>query len=215
MKSTTADQAAQTTGLDNMTITSPIDGTVVEKHADVGEMIGPAAAVAIFDLADFSTNAAELDVPENKLSLVTVGGPAEIMLDAFPDKRFRGAVLEIGQKVDRAKATVKVKVRFVDTATGALPDMSARVNFLAKELDPKSMKEPPKLVVPATALIDKNGGKAVYVVKDGAASLVPVTIGEKLGGGFVLTQGPAAGTKVVSNPPPDLRDGQDIKVKVE
>jgi HlyD family secretion protein len=198
--------------LADLVVTAPIDGTIVEKLADVGELVGP-QAMNVVAMVDFSSLIVEIDVPEGKLSLVKVGSPCEIVLDAFPGRRYRGAAHEIGKRVDRAKATVKVKVRFVDPPEGALPDMSARVSFLSKELDAAAMKEPARLVVPESALLETaGGGKAVYVVTtEGRLALTDVQVGEKLGSGFVLTRGPTAGTKVVANPNPELRDGQNIK----
>jgi RND family efflux transporter MFP subunit len=210
-----AQVAALDVNLADMTVTSPIDGTVVEKHADPGELVGPQTGTTIFDIVDFASLIVEVDVPESKLRLLKVGTPGEIVLDAFPDRRYRGAALEIGRKVDRAKATVKVKVKFVDPPEGALPDMAARVNFLQKELEAAQMKEPPKQVVAASAVLDRaDGAKIVYVVDQDRVHLEVVELGDKLGDAFVLKKGPIPGTKVVSNPSADLRDGQSIKEKM-
>src|SRR5205814_478414 len=83
--------------------------------------------------------------PEGRLSKVKVSGPTEIVLDAYPDRRLRGEVTEIVPKVDRAKATVMVKVRFIDPHDGVMPDMAARVSFLQSALDEASMQQPAKL----------------------------------------------------------------------
>jgi multidrug efflux pump subunit AcrA (membrane-fusion protein) len=138
-------------------------------------------------------------------------GPCEITLDAFPDKRYRGKVTEINPRVNRAKATVTVKVRFVDDPEGVLPDMAARVSFLSKELDAEAIKEKPKLVVPSAAVVTRAGGKYVFVVESGRVRLTPLSLGAPMAGGFVVLSGAAAGTRVVSGPPADLVDGQAIK----
>jgi multidrug efflux pump subunit AcrA (membrane-fusion protein) len=75
------------------------------------------------------------------------------------------------------------------------------------------MKEPPKLIVPASALADRGGTKVVFVVDQGKVRMTPVTVGEAFGAGFVLLQGPGAGTRVVANPAANLADGQKIKEK--
>jgi RND family efflux transporter MFP subunit len=196
--------------LRDMQVTAPMDGTVVEKISEVGELVGPQAQ-AILSLVDFDSLVVEIDVSESKLSLVKLGSPAEIVLDAYPGKRYRGAAMEIGKKIDRSKATVKVKVKFVDPPEGALPDMAARVSFLSKELDKEAMKEPPKLVIPQSAVVERNGEKVIFVVEEGKARLTNVQVGGTFGSAFVLAKGPIPGTKVVANPKPDLRDGQDVK----
>ncbi len=194
------------------TIVAPIDGVVVAKPAEVGELVGPGTGPVV-ELADFSSLLVETDVPEGKLHRIRPGAPAEIVLDAYPARRYRGEVTEIGPRVNRAKATAIAKVKFVDPAEGVLPEMAARVGFLANALAADSMKEPPKLVVPASAVVDRAGAKVVFRIDDGKARIVPVTLGSAVGSGFELKSGPREGTRLVSSPPPSLADGQSIKEK--
>lgn len=204
--------------LDGFTVKAPISGTIVNKPPEVGEFVGPqpagiAADMGGVEIADFSTMMVETDVPEQRLSQVKIGGPAEIVLDAYPAKRYRGKAMEITPRVNRTKATVTVKVAFVDDRENVLPDMAARVSFLASELDKEQLKAPPKTIVPAAAVTEVAGAKAVFRVDDGKVRLVPITLGPAFGTGFELVGGPSAGTRVVKNPPKELRDGQAIKEK--
>lgn len=206
--------------LKSFTVVAPISGTVVNRPPELGEFVGPQpSGVAVdmggVEIADFSTLMVETDVPEPRLSLVKVGGPTEIVLDAYPGRRYRGKVHEITPKVDRAKATVLVKVSFVDEKTGVLPDMSARVSFLSSELDAAAAKVPPKTIVPSEAIVDAGGGKLVYVVEDGKVRSTPVTLGPAFGSGFEVARGPTPGTRVVKSPPADLADGQAIKERTQ
>jgi len=208
-----ADVTSLEVNLQDMTVTSPIDGIIVTKNCELGELVGPQTGTTIFDIVDFDSLVVEVDVPESKLRMVKVGTPGEVVLDAFPDRRFRGELLEMGKKVDRAKATVKVKVKFIDPPVGALPDMAARVNFLDKQLDAASMKEPPKVVVPISAVVERGGGTAIFVIDNGKAHLTNVQLGDKLGENFVVRAGPTPGTKIIANPSDNLRDGQPIQEK--
>lgn len=205
-------------GKGNLTIVAPISGTVMNKPPQLGEYIGPqppgiSVDMGGFELADFSTNVVEADVPEARLHLVKVGGPAEIVLDAYPSKRFRGRVKEITPKVDRAKATVMVRVEFVDEMEGVLPEMSARVSFLSAELDPKAVKEPPKKIVPKSAVAERAGARVVFVLEGDRVRMRPVQLGAPFAGGFELKKGPGAGTRVVRSPSATLADGQRVKEK--
>jgi RND family efflux transporter MFP subunit len=207
------------TQLANLELRAPIDGTVMNKPPQVGEFIGPQPAGVSVDMggievADFSTLVVEVDVPEQRLHLVEIGGPAEIVLDAFPQNRLRGRALEVTPKVDRAKATVTVKVAFVDRFDRALPEMSARVSFLAKELDEKSLQQKPKTIVPSSALAERGGNKVVFVLESEQVRATPVTLGPEFGPGFELESGPAPGTRVVQNPSAELADGQRVKERV-
>jgi len=198
-------------------IITPISGTVVDKLVKVGEGVSPGFGTpGVIEVIDMTSLVVEVDVPEGRLSQVAVDGPCEIVLDAFPEKRYRGAVKEIGRRINRAKATVPVKIRFVDPAeaTGKqqiLPEMAARVSFLTKDLDPKSLDVPPKLVVPGNAVVQRDGRDVVFVFDDGDLRMTPVKLGAPFAGGRELETKLPAGTKVVLDPSSDLRDGQSVK----
>jgi RND family efflux transporter MFP subunit len=199
-----------------MTITAPIDGVVTTKPVGVGELVGPTTPDPVLEISDFTSLEVETDVPEARLGLVKVGGPAEIVLDAYPTLRHRGRVTEISPRVNRVKATVVVRVAFVDAAEGVLPDMAARVSFLEGELDAEAVKEPPKVVVPSSALVARGGDKFVFVLdENGTARQERVTLGAAMGPGFELVDGPPEGTKVIANPPAAIADGYPVKERIE
>jgi HlyD family secretion protein len=200
------------TNLRDRTIVSPIDGTVVAKPVEVGEMVLPAGN-PVAQIADFSSLLVETDVPEARLHLIKKGSPAEIVLDAYPDRRYRGEVVDFGKMINRAKATLVVKVKFVDSMDDVLPDMAARASFLTQAIPKDSLAEKPKRIVPKTAVVERDGSQSVFVVADGKVKLVRVTLGPPASGGFELVDGPPAGTKIVSSPRPELLDGQSVKEK--
>lgn len=213
-----ADTAAMETRMANLLIKAPIAGVIITKPPQEGEVVTPQPAGVTIDMgsvqiADFATLMVETDVPEQRLQMVKVGTPAEIVLDAFPSRRFRGITAEITPQVNRSKATVVVRVGFVDEKDGVLPDMAARVSFLSKALDPQAMKEPPKIIVPSSALADRAGGKVVFAVEEDAVRMVPVKLGPSFGRGFELVEGPRPGTRLVASPPETMSDGQRIKEK--
>lgn len=192
-------------------IVASVDGTVLTRPPTMGEVVGPEEP--ILDLVDFKSLVVEVDVPEARLYLIEIGKPCEIVLDAYPSKRYRGVTTELGKRVNRAKATVPVRVKFTDSAEKVLPEMSARVSFLSEELSEEAMKQPPKRIVPESAVIDRFGGKAVFVIDGDQVKLVPVRVGAPAPGGIELLDGPQVGTRLVLGPPPNLADGQKIKDK--
>src|SRR3972149_1744296 len=100
-------------------------GTVVERHATLGEVIEP--AVKLFTLADLSTLWIIADVPEKDIPLVKTGLPIETV-PSYPDEVFEGTVTYIGDQIDPSTRTVKVRTE-VDNSLGKLkPEMFA--NFL-------------------------------------------------------------------------------------
>jgi RND family efflux transporter MFP subunit len=206
-----AEAQSLTTGLKNLKIVSSIDGTAVTRPANLGDIASPDEPLV--ELADFSTLLVEVDVPEARLGMVKDGGPCEVVLDSFGSQRFQGEVVMVAPRLNRSKATGVVKVRIKSPPENLRPEMSARVSFLDKPLDEAQLKEPPKTIVPAGAVIDQAGGKAVWVVDQGRVKLVPVTLGEAFGSGFVIQSGPPPGTRVVKDPAKELVDGQAVKEK--
>ncbi|MFL5412240.1 MAG: efflux RND transporter periplasmic adaptor subunit, partial [Myxococcales bacterium] len=130
------------------------------------------------------------------------------------DRRYRGRVAEVRPRVDRAKATVTVKVAFVDEPRDVLPDMGAKVTFLTKELDAAQAKAAPVAAVQSDAVVEQGENKVVWVVGgNDEVRIAPVVTGVAMGGLVALRQGPPAGTKVVRRPNGDLRPGMRVKEK--
>lgn len=193
------------------TVRAPFDGVVIGKPLDAGELVGTQTEKPAVELCDPATLRAEIDVPEKRLGRIRIGGPAEVVLEAYPETRLRALVEEVGSKVDRSKGTVLVKLKLADEPERLLPDMRARAGFLAEELSAAAAKEPPKTVVPRGAVVERGGAKVVFTLEEGRARMVLVTLGPEMGGGYELRAGPAPGTRVVDSPPETLMDGQPVK----
>jgi hypothetical protein len=112
---------------------------------------------------------------------------------------------------DRSKASVMVKVRFAERDPRILPEMSARVAFLEREV--AHDEESPRTAVNPAALLTRNGKQVVFVVKDDRAVETAVTVGGKIGDGIEVRAGINPGEKVVVNPPAKLRNGSSVKRK--
>ena len=196
-------------------IRAPFDAVVLTKNADVGDIVTPIGAAAeakaaVVTIADMNSLQVEVDVSESNLGNVQVGQPCEIQLDALPESRFQGLVHMIVPTADRSKATVMVKVRFIDKDPRTLPEMSAKVAFLSRAIRPEEQK--PRTVVNSNAVIIHKDKNLVFLVKDNRAFETPVTTGEKLGDMIEVLNGVKAGDKVVLKPVDKLRDGKRIKI---
>ncbi|AOI90027.1 efflux RND transporter periplasmic adaptor subunit [Burkholderia pseudomultivorans] len=206
-------QAAQV-AVDQTVIRAPFDGIVLAKHANVGDNITPFSSAsdskgAVVTIADMDTLEVEADVAESNIAKIRAEQPCEIQLDALPDLRFAGRVSRIVPTVDRSKATVLVKVRFVDRDDRVLPDMSAKIAFLSKPLSAQDRR--PVTAVQASAVVERDGRPVVFVVKDDAVRAVPVTKGARIGE-LVAIGGVKPGDTVVLAPGPKLRDGAKVTV---
>ena len=202
-------------GVEQTLIRAPFDGVVLTKNANVGDVITPFSSAtgsqaAVVSMADMSTLEVEADVSEGSVAKVKIDQPCEIQLDALPGERFRGVVTRTVPTVDRAKATVTVKVRFLEHDLRVLPEMSAKVAFLAREVS--GSERLPRTVVQSAALMTRGAGKAVFVVKDGKVLETPVQTGAALGETLEVTNGLKPGDKVVLRPVERLRDGAAVSV---
>jgi RND family efflux transporter MFP subunit len=194
-------------------IKAPFSGLVLTKSANVGDIVTPFSSAAgttgaVVTMADMDTLEVEADVSESSIAKVTVGQPVEIQLDAYPELRLLGKVSRVVPTVDRAKATLLVKVAFVERDERVLPDMSAKAAFLSRALEPAERKPVPALR--AEAIVKRDGQDVVFVVgKDGAVSVKPVKPGDKVGE-LVRVEGLAPGERVVLAPRDDLRAGRAV-----
>lgn len=208
-----ANLRASQVAVEQTLIRAPFDGVVLTKNANVGDVITPFSSAlgsqaAVVTMADMSTLEVEADVSEANLAKVKVGQPCEIQLDALPGQRFRGVVQRTVPTVDRAKATVLVKIRFVDVDARVLPEMSAKVAFLEKEMP--EAERTARMVVQPAAVVERDGGSVVFVVKDGKAVRVAVKSGMKIGELVEVVGKVAVGDKVVVRPSEKLRDGSAV-----
>jgi RND family efflux transporter MFP subunit len=196
-------------------IRAPFDAVVLTKNADIGDIVTPIGAAAnakaaVVTIADMSSLEVEADVSETNLYLVKAGQPCEIQLDALPDSRFRGVVHTIVPTADRTKATVLVKVRFLEKDPRVLPEMRAKVSFLSRPV--KRGENKLRTVVNGAALINRSEQRAVFLVKENRVVETPVRTGALLGDMVEVLNGVKAGDKVAVKPPQELKNGAKIKV---
>jgi HlyD family secretion protein len=201
--------------LDNREVRAPIDGTVIRKIRDVGEFltIGVTAegdpGTAVVTLADLSALEVELEVGESEIRKVALGAVGLVTPEAMPRQRYLADVIEIAAMADRVKGVVPVKVRIRTPDRALLPDMSAKVSFLASE--PTGAIEVMR-AVPTGAIVTRDGRQVVFTVEENRATAVPVK-GRDLGDGFfALDEGPDEGTPIVEQPPEQLRDGGAVRL---
>ena len=196
-------------------IRAPFDAVVLTKNADIGDIITPLGAAAnakaaVVTIADMSYLEVEADVSESNLSLIKSGQPCLIQLDAFPDSRFNGVVKTIVPTADRSKASIMVKVGFIDNDPRILPEMSAKVAFLSRPVKSEEMK--PRTALNRNAVINRNGKNVSFVIKGDEVTETMVTVGEQFGDMIEILSGLKPGDRVVLKPLEKLKTGTKIKV---
>jgi RND family efflux transporter MFP subunit len=199
-------------------IVAPFDGTVLRKNADTGEIMAPLAGAAssraaVVTIADLSSLEVDADVAEANITRVKNEQACEIRLDAYPEQAYQGYVSKIVPTADRAKATVMVKIRFKSYDRRVLPEMSAKVTFLAHDMTTQQGANEPLLTLPAAAVAARNGRQVVYQIEKNHAIEVPVVTGRTLGSLVEIKQGLKEGDKVISKIDNQISAGVKVVVK--
>lgn len=218
-----ADLAFAEAQLQNTVIRAPFGGVVVKKMAEVGESVAPippgvnisTSSGAIVALADLATLEVEADVAEANVAKVAGGQPAEVTVEAIPDRRYKAVLRQVIPTADRTKATVMVKVTILDKDKDLKPEMSAKVTFLEpekKEQTPAAASAP-VVLVPRAAVVTRDGKPTVFLVREGKAQARAVVLGTERQGQVIVKEGLAGGETVVAKPGDGLTDGAAIRVR--
>lgn len=212
-----AQVTAAEVALENTLIRAPFDGTVLTKNADVGEIVSPFGAsvnsrAAVVTMADMKSLQVEADVSESNIEKIKLNQACEIFLDAYPEKSYPGFVAKIVPTADRSKATVLVKVGFKEYDSRVLPEMSAKVTFLAPKTDKVKVEEKPVLLVPSSSVVTRKGLDLVFIVKDDKVIEVQVQVGRKFGESIEIISGIDAGESIIEKVTEKIKDGIEVKV---
>ena len=206
--------------LDYTVIRAPFTGVITAKRSFVGEAVSPfgsspsggGSGGAIATIVEFPSLYVGADVNEANLSKLAKNQPAEITLDAVPDKVYHGKLRQIVPAADRQKATVRVKVAFLDADDRVLPDLSARVAFTTEPTQGKDKRS--RVLIPKAALTSVEGKTGVFRIVDGRAQFTPVTAGGDVQGQVEVTQGLQGGERLISLAGDvQVRDGEKVRVE--
>jgi RND family efflux transporter MFP subunit len=195
--------ALQEQQLDETVIRAPFGGVVIAKTAQPGEMISPVSAgggftrTGICTIVDMASLEIEVDVNEAYIQRVRAGQPATAVLDAYPDWRIPAEVIAIVPTADRQKATVKVRVGFLERDARVLPDMGVKVAFMDAAAAPGDNEPPAGVLIPASAIVRANGQDRVWVLERGRVRSQLVGLGTEAGQSVQVLSGLAVGERVV------------------
>lgn len=207
-------------GIDNMRVYAPFAGTVITKDAELGETIMPGGMGAasgrgsVATIADLDQLEVDTDVKEDYLNDIRKGQPAEIVVDAVRDRRYKGRLREIIPIGDRSRGIVKVKVAVLDPDERLFPELSATVHFLPLGGESLAGATKNNLYLPAAAVVERNGRTTVWRIEaEGRIRSVPVTVEGKAKDGLRPATGKlSAGDTLIVNPPADLSAESRVRI---
>ena len=207
--------------LQNTVIRAPFTGTVVRKMAEVGESVAPippgvnisTASGAIVALADLDTLEVEVDVAEANVGRLQPNQPAEVIVEAFPDRKYNGVLRQVIPTADRTRATVMVKVTILDKDANLKPEMSAKVTFVEAAHAPATAPAERVVVVPQQAVVTREGRSQVFLIVDGVVRSQPVTLGPTRQDGVIVKDGLEGTETLIAAPPDSLKPGDRVRVR--
>jgi len=194
--------AIQQQQLDDTLIRAPFTGVVVNKAAQPGEMISPVSAgggftrTGICTIVDMDSLEIEVDVNESYINRVRADQPVQATLNSYPDWQIPAEVITIIPAADRNRATVSVRIGLLTQDSRILPDMGVKVAFLTEAV-PSEPAEKAALLVPSSAVFERDGRSVVYLVRDGSTQRRTVEVTERTATQVSVAAGLAAGDRIV------------------
>jgi RND family efflux transporter MFP subunit len=206
------------TNLDSTIIRAPFDGVVISKDAQPGEMVSPVSAgggftrTGIGTIVDMRSLEIEVDVNESYINRVKPDQAVTAVLDAYPDWQIPARVITMIPSADRQKATVLVRIGFLELDPRILPDMGVKVTFL-REAEDSAPAARPVALVPKGAIRAENGQSYVFVVTSDRVDRRAITTGGTDGDRVEVIAGLSAGERVVLSPPAELSAGALVSTR--
>ena len=196
--------ASARTRLDKSQIRAPFAGVTGLRQVSVGDYV--AAGQAMVDLVRLDPIEIDLRAPEVVLWTLAVGQKVDFAVDSFRDERFTATVVAIAPTVDAGGRSVSLRARLANPDQKLRPGMSAKVRIQLSQ-------SRPALMIPEQAIWPNGDQKMVYLVLDGSARLVPVTLGTRIPGSVEVTSGIKAGDQVIVAGQLKLHDGATVTTK--
>ena len=205
--------------LDDTVVRAPFSGVVTVKAAQTGEIVSPLSAgggftrTGIGTIVDMDSLEIEVDVNESFINRVHADQPASAKLNAYPEWEIPSKVIAIIPTADRAKATVKVRVGFLQRDARILPDMGVRVSFLSEAPKPGAEQQKPGVQIPSRAVQAQGAQGVVFVIRDDKLERRAVKLGARSGDQQIVLSGLAAGDRVAIGDLAQFKDGVKVVVK--
>jgi cobalt-zinc-cadmium efflux system membrane fusion protein len=172
-------------------VRSPIEGIVVERTGNVGQECRPDAAQPLFVVTDPRRLWVFLDVTERDLPSVALGDRIEIFSTSYPERSFPGRIEWIGDSLDPATRTVRVRAGVEDPSRRLKAEMYVSVEVAAPAVS--------TLAVPATAVIT-DGARSFCFVQESPTRFrrIAIQVGPERGGRVPILSGLSPGARVVT-----------------
>lgn len=173
---------------------SPLTGTVVERNVTPGQIVGTASDTPLFTVANLDRLQVVADVYEHDLSGIRAGTVATMTVEAYPGIEFPAKIAVIGDVVDPATRTIKIRATVSNTDRRLKPEMFARLTVAGHTMRPK-------IVIPRQAVLERSGRQWIVVQREaGGFEERAVTIDSMTDTQVTIREGVTTGERIVLTP---------------
>ena len=192
------------------TVVAPFDGIITQRNIDVGSLVQAdvASGTFLFALMHADVIRIQLYVPQDDAFGVAPGTDAVVRVPEMPGREFPGKVTRIAEALAPGTRTLLTEIDVPNPDHALTPGVYCRVEL-------KIPRKTPSLIVPSEAVIFNRDGLSVAVVEDGVARLRNITTVRDFGTSVEVSNGVAAGDRVILNPQIDLTDGRKVMVRAD
>lgn len=193
-------------------VVGDIDYVIATRNISEGEMATPGMPGGVFHLVIDGVLKLRASIPERFVADVRIDQPVEIRVEAYEKEKkvFQGRVLRISPTVERLSRTFEIEVLVPNKERLLKPGGFAKLAVLT-QIDPQAM------TVPLESVVSFAGVNKVFVVRDGAASMVEVSPGVEGQGWIEVTPKKAGelapGMQVVTTGHAQMADGSKVRVR--
>ena len=186
-------------------VVAPFEGVITLRNVDVGALVNSGNTM-LFRIAQMDELRTFINVPQAYANSIRVGQPATLTVSNLPGRMFAGTVARTSEALDPSSRTLLAEIHVPNSSRLLLPGMYTQVAFKAPRFDPP-------LVVPSDALIVRDNGAQVAVVRpDNTLHLVKIQAGRDYGDRVEVLGGLNEGDTVVTNPGDIAREGLKVDV---
>jgi RND family efflux transporter MFP subunit len=190
-------------------VTAPFDGVITVRNCAVGNLITPSAIASgreLFRLADNSRLRVFVNVPEVFVPAIRVGQVAELSLQEYPGRVFRGSVARLANALDNTSRTMVTEIQVVNEKNALLPGMFAQVRMT-------NVRRDPPLVIPGDTLLGRTEGPMVAIVQAGdSVHFQKIEVGRDYGAQVEVLHGLNGSETLIVNPGDEIREGTKVRV---
>ncbi|MFQ5458444.1 MAG: efflux RND transporter periplasmic adaptor subunit [Myxococcota bacterium] len=192
-------------------VTSPIDGIVSRRSADVGTMVqtqimGSREAVAVYEVKNLATVKLAVGISEKDLPRAEVGQTARISLRALPGEVFDGTLTHLSPSLARGTRRAEAEIQIANPEYRLKPGMFATAELILK-------RHTGVTLIPKHAVVERDGREVVFLVKEDRARMTPVELGGADDLSAIVASGVKPGDRLIVRGQTIVQDATPIRAE--